>query len=820
MRRPIFLGAVVMFLAASGCEFTIPSGRFECQTDDQCPPQQRCVHELCVTTPVSGDAGMDAGMDADAGAVDGACGAGMHSCDGRCVSDRSPLSCGTSCTPCEAPAGGTATCDGIRCGGECSGSDVLCAGACIPADAPCDNTCPAGTHDCAGLCTSDTSVNSCGVSCDPCPVPTNAIAATCDGTACGLDCADGFHVCDSACVSNSSTDSCGPTSCTPCPPGPSGSSATCDGTSCGWTCDAELVECDGACIPSTSCCTDSDCIARPNAVATCDGGTCSYPCQTGFVACDDTCIADTDCCTAADCPSPPDHATATCDDSHACGFACDPGYVAAGAFCDVAAPRPLAPWSNAYASSHQPEFRWVLPPGVSGAHIEICRDRACATVVDSSDVTGDRYTPASPLPPGVLFWRLRGILGGTTGSQISPPWPFVALQRANDVKISFGIISDFDNDGFADLVVGDDRANSPALGDGRFYTYHGSSTEIETSATQTDAGPVGSRFGSSVASVGDVNGDGFTDIAVGAFGDDDAWWYRGSASGILINNPPRLTPTGATSFGRQVQAAGDLNGDGYADIVVGSNSGAYVFYGGGGMGPPTSGMTTVPPPSGSTRFGESAGGAGDVDGDGYADLLVSDPPRDRVYLFLGGPDGVSTIPDQTLMSPVASAAFGNDVHAAGDVNGDGRGDVIIGGFMMSSAWVYTGNASGLNAAPAATLTGNGSFGFSVAGAGDMDGDGRTEVVVTNFSGTLGFVFLGTSTGTSITPIVITSGNSGWRCAGASDIDGDGFSDIVIAAPSGSAVVQTVHGDTTIPTSPTTTITNDDATGRFGISVSM
>ena len=111
------------------------------------------------------------------GACASVCSAGQHDCGGTCVSDNSTDTCGTSCTPCAAPANATATCDGTAC----------------------DFVCMAGHHDCGGTCVSNNSTASCGLSCTPCLAPLNA-TPTCDGTACGIICNGTAVECGGQCV--------------------------------------------------------------------------------------------------------------------------------------------------------------------------------------------------------------------------------------------------------------------------------------------------------------------------------------------------------------------------------------------------------------------------------------------------------------------------------------------------------------------------------------------------------------------------------------------------------------------------------------------
>ena len=207
------------------------------------------------------------------------CETAYHICGGACVSTTDPNSCNMSCTPCTAPMGGSATCDGTSCGGACPNGQKLCVGTCIPASMACSGTCPNGTHDCSGNCFDNTSVNSCGLSCTPCPVPANATMATCTGATCGFTCNSGYKVCGAGC------------------------------------------------IPATACCTTADCTQPANGVATCDTSTnvCVIACNSNYTKCGTECISTTACCVNSDC-TPPTNGTVTCSASHVCVPACNAPY--------------------------------------------------------------------------------------------------------------------------------------------------------------------------------------------------------------------------------------------------------------------------------------------------------------------------------------------------------------------------------------------------------------------------------------------------------------------------------------------------------------
>jgi hypothetical protein len=186
-------------------------------------------------------------------------------------------------------------------------------------------------------------------------------------------------------------------------------------------------------------------------------------------------------------------------------------------------------------------------------------------------------------------------------------------------------------------------------------------------------------FGTSVSSAGDVNGDGYCDVIVSApFNDPDGKVTAGEAyifcGGASMNNVPDVTMAGETamdSFGDSVSSAGDVNGDGYCDVIVGTpkkdTSGvdfgkAYVYYGGASMnnGPDV----TMAGEAAYDYFGTSVSSAGDVNGDGYCDVIVGAPYNDvggtdsgEAYIFYGG-SSMNNIPDVTMPGEWANDQFG------------------------------------------------------------------------------------------------------------------------------------------------------------------
>jgi hypothetical protein len=208
----------------------------------------------------------------------------------------------------------------------------------------------------------------------------------------------------------------------------------------------------------------------------------------------------------------------------------------------------------------------------------------------------------------------------------------------------------------------------------------------------------GGGFGYAVAGAGDVNGDGWADLVVGAYKQDrgtadegNVFVYLGSASGIptipsiTIDNPEGL---GGAEFGCSVAAAGDLDADGYADVAVGARGwdrgtsdegNAFVYRNRtGGIAATPAFVLDNPDGDASAYFGAATAGCGDVDADGYGDLAVGayrqttgSSSEGNVFVYLGAAAGVPTAPSVRLDNPDGepSGYFGYAI-ASGTDRGD------------------------------------------------------------------------------------------------------------------------------------------------------
>jgi MYXO-CTERM domain-containing protein/uncharacterized protein (TIGR03382 family) len=290
-----------------------------------------------------------------------------------------------------------------------------------------------------------------------------------------------------------------------------------------------------------------------------------------------------------------------------------------------------------------------------------------------------------------------------------------------------------------------------------------------------------------------------------------------AATGAEAQVLTRGLSIGQMGTGQEVAGVGDVDGDGFDDVLIYDGSaGEIALHRGSGSGAEATPTQTIA--LGSSHSSEIVlAGAGDVDGDGHADVLVGDPAIDagqgnptggRVDLYYGSPTGLETPAGWTISE--ADSNLGLSVAGAGDLNGDGFADVVVGNPDADScagsgaaggashAYVFFGSASGLaqNSGwstddQSATAT---CLGASVAGAGDVDGDGYDDLLVgapgyPNASKPDGRVFLyrgsasGLPTGpnwASTQPGAVGDSRYGMQVAGAGDIDGDGFADVLVA----------------------------------------
>jgi len=357
----------------------------------------------------------------------------------------------------------------------------------------------------------------------------------------------------------------------------------------------------------------------------------------------------------------------------------------------------------------------------------------------------------------------------------------------------------------------------------------GAAVPLELALTPTGS-QGGELFGWAVAASADFNGDGWTDFIGGAPNAGALVSLRGRVC-VVLGGPgadalPDLILAGAADgdrFGAAVAAVGDLNGDGYADLAVGApyndaggaagdNVGrVYVYF--GGAAPDSLPDLVLTGEAAGDYFGWAVSGAGDVNGDGRDDLIVGAPfsdgggaageDRGRAYLFLGG-DPPDAAPDLVLSGAGAGDTFGWSVAGAGDTDGDGAPDLLVGALLRSRAYLFRGGdpagATPPDSLPDLVLTGEAfddRFGYAVAGPGDVNGDGLADLLVGALLNDAGgdnagraYLFHGRATTGQLPAagaerIFTGNGANSWfgrSVAGAGDVDRDGLADLLVGAP--------------------------------------
>ncbi len=337
-----------------------------------------------------------------------------------------------------------------------------------------------------------------------------------------------------------------------------------------------------------------------------------------------------------------------------------------------------------------------------------------------------------------------------------------------------------------------------------------------------------------------------------------------------ITVDPLLTSPSWTAYGNQAGAyfgvsvgtAGDVNGDGFDDVIVGAyyydnshtDEGAAFVYYGSGTGPSPNPDWTAYGNKPGAYFGVSVGTAGNVNGDGFDDVIVGAYTYDNgqadegaAFVYYGSGTGPSPNPDWTAESDQANAYFGVSVGTAGDVNGDGFDDVIVGAYYYDNshtdegaAFVYYGSGTGPSPNPDWTAYGNkpgARFGSSVGTAGDVNNDGYDDVIVGAYTYDNGepnegraFVYHGSNTGLSATANWTAESDQvnayfGVSVGTAGDVNNDGFDDVIVGANAydngepneGRAFVY--YGSNSGLTTPAAwTAESDQANAYFGSSV--
>jgi hypothetical protein len=384
---------------------------------------------------------------------------------------------------------------------------------------------------------------------------------------------------------------------------------------------------------------------------------------------------------------------------------------------------------------------------------------------------------------------------------------------------------DVNADGYDDLLVGsyENGADYQSF----VFLYLGSGTGLDPAHVQELGPETGLELESRwimVSGTGDLDADGYADIAVSDdYGAIHVWY--GAADGL---DPGRLTtldpePADEVPYW-SLAGAGDVNGDGYSELLVGSpetwidgtetNAGDAFLFWGGPDGVDEARMThwTASDVTADLLFGTTVAGGGDLDADGYADLLVSatgdNDDTGALYVYLGGPGWAAGENEHKIEAPVGDGelCFGETLAAAGDVNGDGHDDVVVGDLYWGGKaglpiWTFFGADDGLGADPTRLdfplHEADQAF---IATAGDVNNDGLDDILGAGLSSrghseddATVVLYLGSTSDISDGDLQLSllghslerpSGTGfGTVLTGAGDLNGDGWYDVVVGAPS-------------------------------------
>ena len=528
--------------------------------------------------------------------------------------------------------------------------------------------------------------------------------------------------------------------------------------------------------------------------------------------------------------------------------------------------------------------------------IDLCGRRKNRPVDISLQVNRSRYLRAFATARAMRFWRPRTIgkaigtaafaallaigssearaqlfpasfdlstLDGTNGFVLN------GIDSFDSSGVSVSGTGDVNGDGIDDLIIGASGGDPNGISSaGESYVVFGriggASASFDLSTLDGTNGFVingidfGDGSGNSVSGAGDVNGDGIDDVIIGADREGDDYsgasyvlFGRNSGFSSSLNlstfngtNGFAINATGAYDYsGRSVSGAGDVNGDGFDDVIVGApgdigygEGDSYVVFGNNSGFSSSLNLSTLDGTNGFAingiatggRSGSSVDGAGDINGDGIDDVIVGAPGSSagKSYVMFGQNGGFSPSFDLTtldgtngfVLDGIDSGDYsGVSVSRAGDINGDGIDDLIIGAatadpngntqagesyvvFGQNSAFSAIFDLGALDGTNGFTINGidtNDFSGISVSAAGDVNGDGIDDLIIGSNSGPNGESYvvygkdIGFSSSLDLNSLDGTNGFaligidlddlSGSSVSGAGDVNGDGIDDLIIGA---------------------------------------
>jgi hypothetical protein len=748
-----------------------------------------------------------------------------YACGTGCVAPAN-MRCGTTCVDTNSDANNCG-----RCGMICPGGGSCTMGRCTIA-------CPAGMGNCDGMdangCETPTRNNPlhCGGCGNVCTSGPNG-SPTCTNGQCVLTCVAGFGNCDMNNANGCETDlrtsaaNCG--ACANACPMRANAQTVCQASACNIACNTGFGNCDA--VVTNGCEADlrtnplscgmcnRRCATAPNATPACMAETCAITCTAGYSNCNGNGIDGCESNTATD-PMNCGMCGRVCPSATGATAACRAGVCALTCMtgfgdCDGNLMNGCET-NTTTAIMHCGGCGMVCNAPSNGR--SMCAASRCVLSCDPGyTLVGELCQRMPPRP-------------------VLPPSTSVVTSRRPAFKVELPL----GQDGAQVEICGDRNCTSVAttvtfmgargtspidLTPGTYWwrargSVGGSVATVAGSVSVfTVVAPVGGATPSFWGSVLDTVGDRFPEMLVGLPSLNRAQLYTNSSG--AYSTSLYTTLTSGSAGGTSVSGAGDVNADGYADVILGApTSNAVYVHHGNGASVGTVAATTLTAPAGTTRFGAAVSHAGDTNGDGYGDIIVGAPGSNRAFVYLGSAMGVGATPI-TLVPTAGASNFGISVAGVGDVNGDGFSDVMVGTDGSNVAYLWYGAMSGLAGAPIpiGAPSGASGFGRSVAGAGDTNGDGLPDILVGAYSSNTAYVFRGATAGVTATPATTLAVSGalqfGFTVRAGGDLNADGYCDVLVGAPLSDRVYAFMGSSTGTAITPAITVPTPFTSSRFG-----